>query len=60
MFDAKDQRLRDRYGTVHGKDGFTLFAAGKGKSDEASGGGGGGGWSGGGGTFSGGGASGGW
>lgn len=43
VFDAKDQRVRDRYGTIHGKDGFTLFSSGRGKSEEASGGGGGGG-----------------
>jgi hypothetical protein len=28
-YDAKDQRIRDRYGTINGQDGYTLFSTGK-------------------------------
>jgi hypothetical protein len=26
VYDPKDQRIRDRYGTIHGNEGFTLFS----------------------------------
>lgn len=44
VYDPKDQRIRDRYGTVTGTDGFTLFGNGGGKRraqlEESAGGGG--------------------
>jgi hypothetical protein len=43
VYDPKDQRQRDQYGTVTGQDGFTLFGQGSRRRAEAEGGGGGGG-----------------
>lgn len=43
VYDKQDQRIRDRYGTVTGQDGFTLFGGGRSRSasaDDGSGGGG--------------------
>jgi hypothetical protein len=43
VYDPKDQRQRDQYGTVTGQDGFTIFGQGSRRRAEAEGGGGGGG-----------------
>jgi len=43
VYDPKDQRIRDRYGTFTGTDGFTIFGGGNRRRADAEGGGGGGG-----------------
>lgn len=43
VYDPKDQRMRDEYGTITGQDGFTIFGQNSRRRAEAEGGGGGGG-----------------
>jgi hypothetical protein len=38
IYDRQDQRIRDRYGTITGRDGFTIFGAGRGEEDQGGGG----------------------